>query len=229
VGRPALVAALCLGLIFVVGCGGSGSSSSTTQELRVVVASANAPRVDVLINGAAVATSLTYRNTTTYIPVDTKAQNVQIQTVSNSNTIFQQTVTVPPSADQTLIVTGPAAHLQGILLTDGSTTSTTVTTGAGNVRVVNASSNMGAADVYIVNAGAGLGGATPVAKSLAFAQVFGYESVSIGNYQVFLTAPGTTSVYLNSGPLALTQSQYQTVIALDQIGGGVSYLVLTDQ
>lgn len=226
--RPALAAALCVGLLFAVGCGGSGSSS-TTQQLRVVLASPDAPAVDVLINGSEVATSLAYKNATGYLPVNTKPQRVDVQEVSNASPILQQTVTVPASANQTLFVTGPTAHVQGLLLTDGSTTSTTVTTGDGNVRVVNASDVMGPADVYIVNAGAGLAGATPIAKSLAYGQVVGYESVAIGNYDVFLTAPGTTSVYLHTGPLALTQSQYQTVVALDGVGGGVSYLALIDQ
>jgi Domain of unknown function (DUF4397) len=195
----------------------------------VVVASPDAPAVDVLINGTAVATSLVYRNSTGYVPVSTNPQNVEIQTVSNSSTIFQQTVTVTAGGYETLIITGSTAHLQSVLLTDGSTGSTITTTGDGNVRVVNASSIMGSADVYIVNAGTGLGGATPVAKSLAFGQVAGYHTVAIGNYQVFLTAPGTTNVDLNAGPLALTQSQFQTLVALDGIGGGVSYTVLTDQ
>ena len=118
--------------------------------------------------------------------------------------------------------------MQSLLLTDGTTTTTT-TTATGQVRVVNASPTMGPADVYIVNAGSSIGGTTPVAAKLAFNQATSYQSEAIGNYQVFMTQPGTTNVYLNTGPLALTQSQFQTVVAIDAIGGGFNFIALTDQ
>jgi hypothetical protein len=88
---------------------------------------------------------------------------------------------------------------------------------------------MGPADVYIVTAGSGLAGATPVAPSLAFDKDTGYQLETIGNDQVFMTQPGTTNAFLSTGTLAVTQSQFQTVVALDAIGGGFTYIVLADQ
>ncbi len=81
--------------------------------------------------------------------------------------------------------------------------------------MVNASPNMGAADVYIVNVGSSISGAKPVASGLAVNQATAYQLETIGNFQVFMTQPGTTNVYLNSGPLALTQSQFLTVVAVE--------------
>jgi len=52
---------------------------------------------------------------------------------------------------------------------------------------------------------------------------------SIGDFQVFMTQPGTRNVYLNTGPLDLTQSQFKTVVAVDALGGGFNFIVLTDQ
>lgn len=215
---------LFLSIIFTLGCGASGSGS-TTQQLRVVMASADAPAADILINGSEVATSLLYRNATGYIPVTTHPQRLQVVEVSNSSSLLQQTITVPSGADQTLLVTGPVSHLQGVVLTDGAKTQGT---SAGQVRIVNASPTMGPADVYITSGG-GFSGSTPVAKNLAFGQSTGYQVEAIGNYNVFLTAPGTSNVLLNTGVLALTQSQLQTVVALDAVGGGFTYIVLTDQ
>jgi hypothetical protein len=178
-----------------------------------------------MINGSQVATSLLYRNATAYIPVSTKAQQVQVVEVSNSSSLFQQTISVPAGTNQTLLVSGPVSHLQGILLKDGGTTPGTSN---GAVRVVNASPSMGAADVYIT-AGGSFAGSTPVGTNLAFGQSTAYQVEAIGNYNVFMTAPGTSSVLLNTGLLALTQSQLQTVVALDAVGGGFTYIVLTDQ
>ncbi len=225
-GRRAGMIALCLWAILTVGCGSSGTQ--TTQQLRVVMASPDASRVDILIDGIQVATSLAYTNSTSYLPLKAGQRHVQALTVSNSASIFDQTISLPASSNETLLLTGPVAKIQSVLLTDGATTTTT-TTGTGKVRVVNASTTMGPADVYIVTAGTGIAGTKAVATNLSFDQSTSYEPASIGDYEVFLTSPGTTNLLLDTGALALTQSQFQTVIAVDGIGGGSNYISLTDQ
>jgi Domain of unknown function (DUF4397) len=228
VGRCAGVFVLCLGIVSMIGCGG-GSNSSTTQQLRIVMASPDAPPVDILIDGTQVATALVYTNSTAYLAVKSGGRQVQVLTVSNSTSIFKQPVSVTASANETLLLTGPASKMQSLLLTDGATTTTTTTTATGQVRAVNASPPMGPADVYIVNAGSSIAGTTPAAAKLAFDQATSYKSEAIGNYQVFMTQPGTTNVFFDTGPLELTQSQFQTVVALDAIGGGFNFISLTDQ
>ena len=226
-GRRAGVFALCLGVVSMVGCGG-GSGTSTTQQLRIVMASPDAPPVDILIDGTQVATALAYTNSTSYTAVKAGQRRVQALTVSNSTSIFDQPIAVTASANLTLLLTGPESKIQSVLLTDGATTTTTAT-GTGKVRIVNASATMGPADVYIVSAGTGLAGATPVATKLSFDQATAYESAAIGNYEVFMTSPGTTNLLLDTGALALTQSQFQTVVAVDATSGGFNYIALTDQ
>lgn len=224
-GRRAGLVALCLAIVLMIGCGGS---SSTTQQLRIVAASPDAPPVDILIDGTQVATSLAYTNSTAYQAVKSGSRHIQVLTVSNSTSVFDQTISMTTSANETLLLTGPVAKMQSLLLTDGAT-NTTITTGKGKVRVVNASQTMGPADIYIVNAGTSLAGATPVSSGLVFDKATDYALETIGNYQMFITQPGTTNVFLNTGPLALTQSQFQTVVALDAVGGGFNFVVLTDQ
>jgi hypothetical protein len=218
--------ALCLAIALMIGCG--GGSSDTTQQLRIVMASPDATPVDILIDGMQVATSFAYTNSTAYLAVKSGSRHIQALTVSNSTSAFDQSISINASANETLLLTGPAAKMQSLLLADGAT-NTTITTGDGKVRVVNASQTMGPADVYIVNSGTSLAGATPVSSALAFNKATDYALATIGNYQVFMTQPGTTNVFLNTGPLALIQSAFQTVIAVDALGGGFNFIVLTDQ
>lgn len=225
-GRRAGVVALCLAMVLMIGCG--GSSSDTTQQLRIVMASPDAAPVDILIDGIQVATSLAYTNSTAYLAVKTGSRHIQALTVSNSASVFDQTISIAASANETLLLTGPVAKMQSLLLTDGAT-NTTITTGDGKVRVVNASQTLGPADVYIVNAGASLAGATPASSGLSFGKATDYALEIIGDFQVLMTQPGTTNVFLDTGPLDLTQSQFKTVVALDAVGGGVNFIVLTDQ
>jgi Domain of unknown function (DUF4397) len=226
VGRCVGVFGLCLAVIGAIGCG--GSRSDTTQQLRIVMASPDAPPVDILIDGTQVATSLAYTNSTAYLPVKSGSRHIQALTVSNSTSVFDQTISITGSGNQTLLLIGPATKMQSLLLTDGAT-NITITTGDGKVRVVNASQTMGPADVYIVNAGASLAGKNPVSAGLAFGKATDYELEVIGDFQVFMTTPGTTNVFLNTGPLDLTQNQFKTVVAVDAAGGGFSFIVLTDQ
>ena len=225
-GRRVGLATLCLAIVFTTGCG--GGSSDTTQQLRIVLASPDATPVDILIDGTQVATSVAYTNSTAYLAVKTGSRHIQALTVSNSTSVFDQTISLTASANATLLLTGPAAKMQFLLLTDGATNAT-ITTGDGKVRVVNASQTMGPADVYIVNSGANLAGAKPVSSALAFGKATDYALETIGDFQVFMTQPGTTNVVLDTGPLDIAQSQFKTVVALDAVGGGFNFIVLTDQ
>ena len=213
--------------VWSTGCGGSGSSGADAQ-LRFLQASPNAPQVNVLIDGASVATNLIYSGATPYIPVKPGSRHVQVVPVSGSSPILDQTVSLASTTNQTLLLTGPAASIQSVALTDGGTTTTT---GDGNVRVVNASGSMGAADVYIVSAGSSIVGVQPVTGStpLAFAKNTGYQLIAAGNYEVFMTAPGTTNALLSTGSISLTSAQNQTVVALDGTSGGFRFALLTDQ
>ncbi len=83
--------------------------------------------------------------------------------------------------------------------------------------------------MYIVVAGTIIAGLKPVVSNMAFDQDTKYQLIAAGNYQVFMTAPGTTNAFLSTGPIDLTASANQTIVALDSISGGFTYARLTDQ
>jgi len=224
VGGRVWLSALCLGIFLSTGCGSSGSS--TTAQLRFFQASPDSPHVNVLVDGASVATNLGYGNGTGYISVKSGSRHIQIVPLSGSSPILDESLSISSGANQTLLLTGPAASVKPVVLTDGGTK---VTTGDGYVRVVNASSTMGPADVYIVVAGASIAGLKPVVSNMAFDQDTKYQLIAAGNYQVFMTAPGTTNAFLSTGSIDLTASANQTIVALDSISGGFTYARLTDQ
>jgi Domain of unknown function (DUF4397) len=220
-GRVGLFA-LALGVLLSTGCG--GSSSSDTAQLRVFHAAAGVSAVNVLIDGSIVAGNLNYGAATNYLTVKAGSIHVQAAPASGGSPVLDQTISISASAHQTLVMTGS----NSIVLTDGGTTAVT---GDGHVRVFNASNSMGPSDVYIVNPGTGLTGATPVTKNLAFGSGTGYQAIPLGNYEVFLTQPGTTTVNLATGPLNLgtSNSTNQTVVVFDASSGGFTYILLTDQ
>src|SRR6266568_8052484 len=165
---------------------------------------------------------------TGYISVKSGSRHIQIVPLSGSSPILDESLSISSGANQTLLLTGPASSIKPVVLTDGGTT---VTTGDRYVRVVNASSTMGPADVYTVVAGTSIAGAQPVTGStpLAFDKGTKYQLIAAGNYEVFMTAPGTTNAFLSTGPIDLSASANQTIVALDDVSGGFAYARLTDQ
>jgi hypothetical protein len=212
-----------LGIACLIGC---GSSSTGTANLRIYEASPDAPHVNILIDGASTAANIAYGNNTGYLSLKSGSHHVQAVPVNASTPIFDQSISVASSSNQTLLLTGAAASIKPVTLTDGGTTTTT---GDGHVRVLNASSSMGPADVYILPTGSSIAGAQPIGAALAFDKDTGYQLIAAGTFQVFLTAPGTTNTYVSTGPINLTSGQNQTVVALDGVSGGFAYALLVDQ
>jgi Domain of unknown function (DUF4397) len=221
---PMLSLFSCIAL-FLSGCGGTGGGGADAQ-LRVLQASPNAPLVNLLVDGVSVAGNLGYGNATAYLQVKPGSHHIQAVPVSGASPIFDQTMSFASSTNQTLLLTGPATGIQPLLLSD---TGPTIVVGDAYVRIVDASATMGAADVYIVPAGSSIVGVQPVVAGMSFDQSTGYQTTVAGNYEVFMTAPGTTNALLSTGPISLTSAENQTVVALDSASGGFQYSVLNDQ
>lgn len=216
------IAMLCLCAV-VPACGGH---SISTGQLRFLAVSPDAPAVNLVVDQKTVASNLAYNNNSDYLATATGSRRVRAVPVNGGAAILDTTVPVTQGTYQTLLLTGPAAHAQSVVLSDGGTTASS---GNGNVRIVNASQAMGPSDVYLVPAGTGLGTVQPVAVSVGFDKNTGYQLVAAGSYEVFMTAPGTKNVFLATGPINLTASQNQTLVALDAIPGGFTFTSLTDQ
>lgn len=223
-GRRFVIAAIFWTAIFITGCG--SNSSSKTGQLRFMQASPSAPHVDVLIDNVKQGSNLAYGNATGYLTVKIGNRRLDAEPVNSTSPILDISVPITESGNTTVLLTGSTGNITSLSLTDGGTTSTT---GDGYVRVVNASVSMGAADVYIVPAGSGINGVTPVATGLALNQSAGYHLTPAGNYEVFMTSPGTSSILLDSGPINLASGENWTFVALDGAGGGSSFSLLKDQ
>jgi len=213
-------------LAVFVGAGCGGHSDNSTAQLRVVQASPGAPQVNVLVDKVSVATNLNYGDSTVYLTVKTGSRHIQIVPVNGSSPILDQTLSFAASAKQSVVLTGPSTSIQPIVLTDGGTPATA---GDGQVRVLDASGTMGPADLYLVPAGTTISGVSPQVASLTFDKDTGYLLLVPGNYEVFLTAPGTKNAFLSTGPINLAANVDQTIVALDGAMSGFTYALLVDQ
>jgi hypothetical protein len=207
----------------MLGCGSSGSS---TGQIRFVQASPGQPLLNLLVDGKSQASNLDYGNATAYLTVRPGSRHVQAVPVSGGSAVFDVSVPITSSKNTTVLMTGPTSGVKSVVLSDGGTTAVT---GDGFVRVLNASVSMGPADVYIVAAGTSLSGLKPVSANVGFDQNGGYQQVAAGDYEVFLTTPGTQTVLLDTGPINLTANQNWTLLVLDGTSGGFTFTTMQDQ
>jgi hypothetical protein len=112
---------------------------------------------------------------------------------------------------------------------------TAAAAGTAQLRVVNASPIMGTADIYAVAAGNSFVAGSPTVAALAVGQVAGYQVLTFPlstnatqTYSVFFTAPGTTLVLVDTGPVSFASGQNSTLVALNRAGGGSTFTLLTD-
>jgi len=115
------------GIFAIASCGGGGgsSSSSVTGQLRFVQASVDAPAVNLVVDGTTLATNLAYSNISDYQSVKTGPRHVQVVPVNSGAAILDTSVSITGGGSQTLLLTGPVAHVQSDLVTDGGTAATT--------------------------------------------------------------------------------------------------------
>jgi uncharacterized protein DUF4397 len=225
---------LCLFVLGLCLCvlSGCGGSSSGTGNLRFMQASPDAPQSNLYVDRKLVSAGLGYGNVTGYISLNVGTRHVQVIPQSGASPTLDLKISVVSNGNQTLIETGNVAKVQSVVLTDTSsttTTTTTTTTIEGSVRVVNAALNVGTADVYVVAAGSSIANVSPVATVVGINSYTGYELVPVGAYEVFLTAPGTKNVILDTGAINMTSDINQTVVILDGVSGGFTFSALTDQ
>lgn len=227
---PRVAAALfSLGLVLTTGGCGGGSSSA---QLRVLLASPSVSSVDVYVDDKSVFTSLAYGANTGYISVISGTRHLQVlHAGSTANPIVDEQVTVASSGEATVVVEGASPNISGLILTDDNTAPASDTA---MLRLVNAAPNMGTADVYVVAAGSSLVSGQPTVPQLAYGAVSSYQTLTIPTtsttqeFSVFFTEPGTTQAVLATGPITFSSGQIRTLVALNSLSGGFTFVTLAD-
>jgi hypothetical protein len=209
--------------LFTTGCGDDKSNS----RLRIVHDSPDAPNVDVVVNGATVATNVAYKSASAYLSVPAGATAIQVRPAGTATNVIDAKVPVAKKTDYTVLATNFVASIQPLVLTDDNTAPAA---GKVKVRLVHGAPSAPPVDIYVTAPGADITSATPTLTNVAFKAASGYLSVDAGSYQVRITPTGTKTVVIDSGTLVLSAGQIRTAVAVDNTGGGAPFgaIVLND-
>lgn len=197
-------------------------------RVRVVHASPDAPKVDILVLGQVAIEALPYGEYTDYIPlpVPSGTYPVQINVSGTSTMVTTLNVTIENNRSYTVVALGFAAAgkspgFRVIVLPDDRDAPPA---GAAYVRAIHAAPSVPAVDIYALPyAYITARASDPAIKALPFGAATGYERVPAGQYFVRLTPAGQKTIAADAGRLMLDSRAVKTVIALD-----TGFLVLQD-
>ena len=210
------------------------SSDTPTSQLRAIHASADAPNVDLQVNGAVQATNVAYKSASTFFTFQQGTNRIQINPTGATTSVIDLSPSLIGNHRYTALVVGSAAanaptgqQLTTVLVDDPANPPAV---GNVKVRVVHGAPAVSAVDIYLTAPGAALP-AEPTIPGLAFtnaAPASGANALEVpaGDYEIRATLAGTQTVAFDSGPIALPENGDLLITAIPSSGvSPVSLLV----
>ncbi len=197
-----------------VGCGGNqqsggGGGNFASASLRVLVLNPSAGTVQVSVDGTMVSSNLSYKGDTGYVSIKTPGGQLSMAP-SNSVTVspFTEPLNLPPNSHNTFLLDG-WAHFESSsnLLGDDNTPAPN---SAAKLRILDASLAV-IHDIYLLPAGS-TPSANPLVPLSDFNSATAYQTLTPGNYEVFVTRTDTTQLLFDSGPITLAAGQNRTFV-----------------
>jgi hypothetical protein len=227
--RPFLV---LLAPFLLTACGGDDNNdwvpTGPTANFQVVNASPDAPSLSVIVDGQDWFDGLYYGQGTGELPLPAGSHmvSVQAQTPGGWVTVIQPTsIDFLQNNDYVLVAEGPYATMSPAVF---SHPLSVVASTATRVQFVQADPDAAAVAVYLTAPAADLSSSAPLGTgSLAFMGATGPNDVPSGQYEIRITAAGTTTpVLFDSGTITLTGGTDLLLTALQNPGPGPSTIAL---
>jgi hypothetical protein len=217
-----LVALLSLSL---VACFDSNSDNNDKDSayVRVLHASPDAPNVDVLVDGAAALENVAYQQGSGYLKVDAGARAISIRVNGTETIALAQDLTLAANGYYSVIAQNNVASLELEVLDD----TTKKNNGSTDLTVVHSSTTAGSVDVYVSADGADLP-ATATVPNVPFDNNAALSDIATADYQVRITAAGSSDIVYNSGTLPVSADVTAVAVNSTQGVSPVSLLIWTD-
>jgi hypothetical protein len=211
---------LLLSLALLQGCGGkgsSGSSSVTNGSARLVNAALAYPSLDMTVPGTTLASAVASGSASTAVAITPATYAVSLVATGSGNPLLQQSLTIYSGVPYALVAHTEGGQLKLTALTENEVAPTA---GDGKIRLSNlALQDTGGVDVYMAGTGGTLASASAMVTNLGVAS--GYFEIPQGTYQIWVTGVGNKAdvrLYLSS---VVISNQQIATLALTATGGGV--------
>lgn len=225
--KKVLLVSLVSGLL--AACG-SDSDDNATSSLRIFHASADAPLVNIWLDGKEALTGVDYQQSSGRLMLPAGVHTVQIEAILPSG----DTLTVLPATELDLqaeieynvIATGKAALIgsgDGKEFAPKIVSRDALTPAGGRVQAVHAAADAPMVDIFITAPDADLTAAIPFADNVEYLAASEAVEVPAGDYQIRITDPNdSATVYFDSGTVTLPAGGDWVALATTNTGAGAS-------
>ena len=229
-------------VLTLAACGGDNDSTVITPptppsiaQLQVIHASADAPDVDVLVNGAVPAglAGVPFAAASPYLELDAGTIDAAVNAILPDGTevevLTAPGLTLEADIAYTVIAAGSTAEL--LTPADGNplqlfllTRPVEATIDGVRIQVLHGAPSAPEVDVYVSAPDAELDTVTPA--TFAFGGVLDLETVPAAEYRIRITPAGGDAVVFDSGTVALPSGADLSIVAVDNTGPGASPVAL---
>jgi hypothetical protein len=212
------------GLTAALGVIGLDGLAPNKTQVRVIHASADAPKVNLWVDGAVAASGLDYQETTGFLELDGGTYNIAVEGVipgGNATVIGPVDLTFDANMRYDVLAVNSVANIEPLLLTDMGKLAN------GNnvrVRVAHLAAAAPEVKVHVTAPGDAISDATSLG-SFEFKETLGPVEVPAGTYRIRVTLPDNTVVF-DSGSVALTSGKDLLIGAVPNVGTGTSPIQL---
>ena len=192
-------------------------------RLRVVHASADAPKVDISVDGSEVLSNIPFGVGSDYLEVLGDTYNIDVAAAANSASVINADLKFDPQMDYTIAAVNSLNNIEPIVLTDNNQPPAV---GNVKVRLIHAAPSAGLVDIYITAPGVDINTISPTISGFTFKDNSDYLEVPAGDYQVRITLANTKTVAIDTGTLSLADGQIRTAFAVDPVPGSDDFGVI---
>lgn len=219
---------LALGLLTtLLACSSSDDPvASAPAKVRVLHGSADAPNVDVRLNGTVVASNVAFKGATPFLSVNPGRADLKINVAGTTTAALAATPDFESGKYYTVMAVDQVSAIKPLLIAEEATGPA-----AGNlrVRVVHAAPQAPRVDVYVTSPAATLETSTPTLSDVPFQGVSNALEIPAATYRIRITGTGSKSPVYDSGSVPLAAGADLVLTALPESLGAspVTLLGLT--
>ncbi|MBV7316136.1 DUF4397 domain-containing protein [Shewanella sp. NIFS-20-20] len=195
---------------------------NSQSDIRVVHAVADAPAVDVWLDGAnsPAVNALTFKQVTPYVSIGAGDHTATITADAENSLVVVDAAafTTVLGSSYTLIAADDNLPFDSLTILDVDEDRRRVATEA-KVRITHASASAGSVDIYVTTDG-NIANATPAVANVPFGATTAVLKLAAGDYVLDVTPTGTKTVALGPLAISLNAAGIYAAIAVDNAAGG---------
>lgn len=190
-------------------------------KIQVIHASPDAPKVDLILDGAEIAGDVDYKQATAVTEIPAGSHTAEVKAILPDGTTIDAFAAVTADLAQDIIYSVLAVNntenLEALILTRPDTS---VTAGNARVQIVHAAPQAPMVDIYVTEPEADLVQSSALATA-SFKDSLDAVEVSAGDYQVRITLAGDSdTVVYDSGTITLPNGADYLIAAVENTGSG---------